>query len=149
MLISVHIAETKCQITINITTTTTITLTPAVGVPLLGWRAVDLSFELAVSQGGLPQPGWVFAQALTATLDYTERAATVISDEGQLSLLWWSGASWLPAAEGCPPPVVARQPTANRLIVGICRAGWYTLYGPTHQQWFPYLMRHYNLERIP
>lgn len=85
------------------------------------------AFQLNAFVGGVYQPGWVFQQPVTLTVNYQD-GAIVGLDEEALVLQTWSGAAWVDAASTCTPSsVYNRQPDLNLLGITICHLSAYAL----------------------
>ena len=100
------------------------------------------AFVLAAFQEGSPFPGFTFSVPVTASIHYSDADAQTVSDEGQLTLLWWTDGGWADAAETCAPPTnYDRHPDEDWLMVAICQLGRFGLFGPAHRVHIPIVFR--------
>jgi hypothetical protein len=120
----------------------TLVLTPTLATGGAGLAFAGHAFNLAVYRNGNLQPGLTFNKPVTITIYYSAPDIRVVSDEGQLSLRWWTGSEWENAADTCTPPSTYNRDSANGVLsVPICHLSLFSLFGPTHQIYLPIVLR--------
>jgi Carboxypeptidase regulatory-like domain/LVIVD repeat len=118
--------------------TITLTVTPTLAGQRPGFAFAGHAFELTATQAGAAVPNFSFSRPVTATIRYSNLDVRVVSDEQQLQVWQRTASSWLNAAQSCAPPsAYVRDIANNTLSVAICRAGLFSLFGPTQQQYLP------------
>jgi hypothetical protein len=119
-----------------------VTLTPTLAADRGDLVFTGNAFELGAAQSGISLPGFTFNSPVTVTLQYSDAGLRPVDDEGQLALSVWMEAGWMDAAQTCDPtsPAILSS-EANTLIVRICQAGKFALFGPTERVFLPYVSR--------
>jgi hypothetical protein len=122
--------------------TTTLTLTPTSVAAGAGWTPLGHAFELGASQEGIPQPDFAFDSPVTVQIGYSDASLQMVSDEGQLTLRWWTGSQWDNVTEKCIPPAsYDRNPGENMVTVTLCSTDRLALFGPTRQVHLPIVLQ--------
>jgi len=93
-----------------------------VAVPT-GFEFANVVFDLTAYLGEVALEGFVFQEAVTVTIVYTDTDVAGL-DESQLLLYYWDGSAWVDAA--CGPYV--RDPEANLLAVPICHLSQFAMF---------------------
>jgi hypothetical protein len=122
--------------------TTTLTLTPTLVTTGAGLTPLGHAFVLEASQEGIPQPDFAFDSPVTVQMSYSDASLELVSDEGQLTLRWWTGGQWDDVTEKCIPPTsYDHNPGENLVTVALCSTDRLALFGPTRQVHLPIVLQ--------
>ena len=125
-----------------ISDTLTLTLIPTYTVGGGGFAFTGHAFDMLVSQGGIPLPGFTFNTPITVTVEYSNTDIRVIADESGLALWWKPGVEWFDATQSCEPPSAYTHDLDNYVLsVPVCQVGKYGLFGPTNSINLPLVIR--------
>jgi hypothetical protein len=87
-------------------------------------------------------PAVALSQPATLRIAYGDADLRTIHAEAALRVLWWDGAQWQDAAEGCAEiGSYTRDLAANTLELPICQQGRFVLAGPTRPLYLPLVSR--------
>jgi len=119
---------------------TALILTPRMAVPPPGYAFSGHAFELGLDVGGQTQAALQFDLPVEVEIAADSFDLRLVSEPGKIALLHWTGATWEPAAETCPPDAAAEDENLP-FQAQICQTGIYALFGPTNQFLLPQVYR--------
>jgi hypothetical protein len=112
------------------TVSATLRVTPQSGGDRPGWAFLGHAFDIELLQGETEQPGATFAQPVNVSVAADTHRAWDLS---LIQLQRWTGSEWAPAGATCTPASQTQVDRSQGVVsVGVCQAGQYALYGPSH-----------------
>jgi hypothetical protein len=113
---------------------TQLVLTAQAGLPGAapdGYAFAGLNFDLDAYIGGALQPGFIFNNPVTITIEYSDEDVAGL-DENSLILYYWDGNAWVEAACGA----YEYHPAENWFSAPICHLSRFALFAPEGYQIF-------------
>jgi len=121
----------------------TVTVTPTLVADRPGLVFAGHAFDVAAYLKADPGSPFIFGEAVTITIHYSDRDVRSVSDQGQLVLQGWTGSEWEDATQTCSSPTAYSRDAANKILgVPVCRLGRFGLLGPGNKLYLPLILRH-------
>jgi hypothetical protein len=103
-----------------------------------GYAFSGQGFQIEAYQtDGTHASGYVFNTPITITVEYTNSAIALVSDENSLQLYYWNETSW--STDGIS--IVGRDLNANQITATTTHLSHYAMFGKTNQVFLPLVMK--------